>query len=84
MDRRSAPSEFAKLPSHSEDIGPNAITQGLINPYDMVGNMLADTTCDLAAARLRPTPLVADSAKEQEDTAYNISNRIGFVRARMK
>ena len=53
IDNRAGQTEFTKIKSHLDDVGPPAIQRGLARFDQLVGNTLADEVADEAAKRVQ-------------------------------
>ena len=55
MDLRMAEIGIAKVASHMEDVGVEAVSANFSHLIDIIGNALADEAAALAAKALRPS-----------------------------
>ena len=83
LDLRTASLGIAKVTSHLEDIGEQAVETGAAMICDIIGNALADEAASIAAKWLRPTSAECREAKLVESTAFLICIRLAFTQARL-
>ena len=83
LDMRKASLGIAKVTSHLEEIGEQAVDKGATFVCDIIGNALADEAASIAAKWLRPTSVECREAKRVEATAFLICIRLAFTQARV-
>ena len=68
IDGRSGTTTLYKVKAHCDDKGTAALISGIVTPYDLVGNALADGAAERGAAQLEPTLAEKTAAGSAEET----------------
>ena len=83
MAFRTAEIEFAKVSSHLEDVGAQAVEDSIAHICDVIGNELADEAAELTAKLLRPQQTKCKASSVAEAEAFLVCIRIGLAQARL-
>ena len=81
IDERSGVTDFIKVKSHLEDVGPSVIKQNRIAFHHMLANSLADVVAEEAAKRLLPDLNLERKAKWAERVGVGVAKRLAVVEA---